>query len=88
MERESIRSIQNLSSEKREQLRARLIARGMDLQALPVLKRPPDLGVIPTSFASNGCGSWTSFNPATPRTTFRPRCASPDHSMPTCSRAH
>ena len=51
MHHESIEAIHNLSSKKRGQLRKLLRTRGVDLLALPVIRRPADLAVIPTSYA-------------------------------------
>jgi amino acid adenylation domain-containing protein len=66
MNRTALGAIQNLSSEKREQLRARLIAKGVDLQALPVLRRPPDQRVIPASFAQQRLWFLDQLQPGSP----------------------
>jgi amino acid adenylation domain-containing protein len=46
-----IEALHGLSSAQRETLKRKLKHRGIDPMSVPVLKRPPDLAVIPTSFA-------------------------------------
>jgi amino acid adenylation domain-containing protein len=48
---ESIEAMQGLSSQKRELLRKLLEKKGVDLLSLPILRRPPDLTTLNSSFA-------------------------------------